>query len=73
MMDTEVTVGDHYHYKREYRGATHSICNLKFSVLDKISIVFHKGSNHEYHFIIKKLTEEFKGQFTCLEENTEKI
>ena len=26
----------------------------------------------DYHFIIKELTEEFKKQFTSLEENTEK-
>ena len=35
-------------------------------------IVFHNGSNYDYHFIIKKLVEEFEGQFTCLEENIEK-
>ena len=38
----------------------------------KIPIVFHNGSNYDYHFIIKELTEEFKKQFTCLAENTEK-
>ena len=25
-----------------------------------------------YHFIIKELAEQFKGQFKCLRENTEK-
>ena len=38
----------------------------------KIPIVFHNGSNCDYHFIIKELAEEFKKQFTCLGENTEK-
>ena len=38
----------------------------------KISIVFHNGSNYDYDFIIKELAEEFKKQFTCLGENTEK-
>ena len=38
----------------------------------KIRIVFHNGSNYDYHFIIKELEEEFKKQFTCLGENTEK-
>ena len=56
----------------EYRGAAHSICNLKYSVLKKIPIVFHNGSNYDYHFIIKELAEEFKKQFTCLGENNEK-
>ena len=38
----------------------------------KIPIVFHNGSNYDYHFIIKELAEEFKKQFTYLGENTEK-
>ena len=38
----------------------------------KIPVVFHDGSNHDYHFIIKELAEELKKQFTCLGENTEK-
>ena len=40
--------------------------------LKKILIVFHIGSTYGYHFIIKKLAEEFKKQFTCLRENIEK-
>ena len=63
---------DHCHYTGEYRGAVYSICNLKYSVPKKIPIVFHNGSNHNDHFIIKELAKEFKKQFTCLRENTEK-
>ena len=62
----------HCHFTGEYRGAAHSICNSKYSVPKKIHIVFHNGSNYDYHFIIKELAEEFKNQFTCLGENTEK-
>ena len=40
--------------------------------LKKVPIVFHNGSNYDYHFIIKKLAEEIKKQFTCLGKNTEK-
>ena len=65
-------VRDHYHYTREYRGAVHSICNLKYNVPKKIPIVFHNGSNYDCHVIIKELAEQFKKQFTCLGENTEK-
>ena len=44
-----------------------------YNVIRKeITVVFHNGSNYECHFIIKKLIEEFEGQFTCLGENTEK-
>ena len=39
---------------------------------NEIPVVFHNGSNHDYHFIIKELTNEFEGQFECLGENTEK-
>ena len=63
---------DHCHYTREYRGAEHSICNLKYAVPKKNPIVFHNGSNYDYHFIIKELAQEFQKQFTCLGENTEK-
>ena len=65
-------VRDHCHYTGEYRGATHSICNLKYSEPNKIPIVFHNGSNYDYHLIIKELAEEFKKQVTCFGGNTEK-
>ena len=65
-------VRDHCHYTRKFRGAAHNICNLRYKVLKKNPIVFHNGSTYDYHFIIKQLAEEFKGQFECLGENTEK-
>ena len=65
-------VRDLYHYTGEYRGAVHRICNLKYIVPKKINLAFHNGSNYDYNLIIKKLAEEFKKQFTCLGENTEK-
>ena len=34
--------------------------------------MFHNRSTYDYHFVIKKLVEEFKGNFDCLGENTEK-
>ena len=51
-------VRDYCHYTGEYRGAAHSICNLKYSLPKKIPLVFHNGSNYDYHFIIKKLAEK---------------
>ena len=38
----------------------------------EIPVVFHNGSTYDYHFIIKKLVEEFEGELECLGENTEK-
>ena len=73
LQDTQyLKVTDHCHYTEENRGAAHSICNFKYSVPKKIPIVFHNRSNYDYHFIIKELAEEFKKQFTCLGEITEK-
>ena len=63
---------DRYRYTGKYRGAAHSIWNLKYSVPKKIPMVFHNGSNYGYHFIMKELAEELQKQFTCLGENTEK-
>ena len=54
---------NHCQYTGKYRGAAHSICNLKFNVPNKITVVFHNCSNYDYHFIIKELTNEFEGQF----------
>ena len=55
-------VRDHCHYTREYRGAVHSMCNLKYSVPKKIPI--------DCHFIIKELSE--KNNLIVFWENTEK-
>ena len=65
-------VRDHCHYTGKFRGAAHNICNLRYKILKKIPIVFHNGSTYGYHFIIKQLAKEFKGNFDCLRENTEK-
>ena len=39
---------------------------------NEIPVVFHNGSNYDYHFIIKELANEFEGKLECLGENTEK-
>ena len=54
---------DHCHCKGEYRGAAHSICNLKYCAPKKIVIAFHNGFNYDYHFIKKELVDKFKKQF----------
>ena len=63
---------DHCFYTGKFRGAAHSICNLKYNVPLEIPVKNDNGSAYDYHFIIKKLAEEFKGQFECLGENMEK-
>ena len=64
-------VRDYYHYTGKYRGAAHSICNLRCKTSKEISIVFHTGSMYGYHFIIKELAKELEDQFECLRENTD--
>ena len=46
--------------------------NLRYKVPKEIPVVFHNVSTYDYHFIIKQLAREFKGNFECIGENTEK-
>ena len=36
---------------------------------NKLPVVFHRGSDYEYCFIIKELANEFEGQLECVGEN----
>ena len=65
-------VRDHCHYAGKFRVAAHSICNLNYKLPQEIPVKIHSGSKYDYHFIIKELVEEFKGEFECLGEKTEK-
>ena len=65
-------VRDHCHYTGKFRGAAHSICNLRYKIPKEIPVVFHNGSTYDYRFIINKLAKEFYGQLESLGENTEK-
>ena len=46
-------VRGHCHYTEKFRGAAHSICNLKYKAPKEIPVIFHNGSTYDYHFIIK--------------------
>ena len=65
-------VRDHCHFTGKYRGAAHSTCNLKYKVPKDIPVVFHNGSIYDNHLIIKQISKEFNGYFTCTGENAEK-
>ena len=65
---TRRKVRDHCYYTKQFRGAAHSECNLRYKMPKEIPVVFHNGSTYDYNFITKKLVEEFE----CLGENTEK-
>ena len=65
-------VRDHCHLTGKFRGAAHCICNLCYKIPKEIPVVFHDGSMCDYHFTIKQLAKEFKGDFECLGGNTKK-
>ena len=66
------TVKEHCHYTGQYRGDAHSKYNLNYKIVKEIPALFHNGTVYDYHFIIKYLSTEFKGNSECLGENTEK-
>ena len=59
MKDKKYCIVRDCRYAAEHKEAVHAICNLKYSVPKIIPIVFHNGSNYDYHFIIKELVENF--------------
>ena len=59
-------VKDHCSYNGKYIGAAHSICNLKYSISQEISLIFHNGLKYNYHFIIKELPKEFEEEFNLI-------
>ena len=48
------------------------MCSKKSKIPKEIPVIFLNGSTYDYHLIIKELAKEFKGQFECLGEHTEK-
>ena len=65
-------VRDHCHYAGNYRGAAHSLCNLRYQVQKDIPVIIHNRSNYDFHLLIKDLAKKFKSNIHCLGENTEK-
>ena len=55
-------------YTGKYQGTCYKICRFKDKILKDIPIIFHNGSNYDYHLIIYKLAISFKmyGSFHCL-------
>ena len=53
-------VRDHDHYTGIYRGAAHSLCNLRYSTQVDIPVIFHKGSNYDFHLIITELAKKIQ-------------
>ena len=67
-----IKVIDHDHYTGKYRGAAHSICNLRYETQKDIPVVIHNGSNYDFHLLITELAKDFRSNIHCIGENTEK-
>ena len=63
---------DHDHYTGKYRGAAHSICNLRYKKQEDIPVVIHNGNNYDFHLIITELAKEFTSEIYCIPEDKEK-
>ena len=64
-------VRDHCHLTGKYRGAAHSICNLKFRLPKFYPVIFHNLSGYDSHLFIKNLGKS-EGKIDCIPNNEEK-
>ena len=62
---------DHCHHRGKFRGAAHSISNLKHKVPKEIPLIIHNAS-YDTHFILNQLAIEFKGELNCIGDNIER-
>ena len=69
--DKYYKIKDHCYYTGKHIGEAHVVCIKKYKTPTEIPVVFQNGSTCDYHFIIKELAKEFKGQFELLGEITE--
>ena len=66
-------VRDHDHYTGTFRGAAHSICNLRYSTQKDISVFFHDGTNYDFNLVINQLAKKFRLELHFIPLNGEKF
>ena len=54
-------VRGHCHYSGLYRGAAHSLCNLRYRIPSYIPVVFHNLSGYDAHLFIRELATTVPG------------
>ena len=64
-------VRDHCHLTGKFRGAAHSICNLKYRLPKFYPVIFHNLSGYDSHLFIKNLGKS-EGKIDCIPNNEEK-
>ena len=65
------SVRDHCHLTGKFRGAAHSICNLKYRLPKFYPVIFHNLSGYDSHLFIKNLGKS-EGKIDCIPNNEEK-
>ena len=63
-------VRDHCHYSGLYRGAAHSLCNLKYKIPKYIPVVFHNLAGYDAHLFIRELSKHVT-KMGVIAKNTE--
>ena len=67
-----IKLRDHDHYTGDYRGAAHSICNLRYSTQVDIPVAFQNGAKYDFNLLITELAKEFRSEMRCIPLNTDK-
>ena len=63
-------VRDHCHCTGLYRGAAHSLCNLKYKIPNYIPVIFHNLAGYDAHLFIRELAKYTTGM-GVIAKNTE--
>ncbi|XP_047985628.1 uncharacterized protein LOC125226449 [Leguminivora glycinivorella] len=64
-------VRDHDHITSEYRGAAHSLCNLKYRICSFIPVVLHNLTGYDSHLFIEELAK-YPGSIKIMPQSKEK-
>ena len=65
-------VRDHDHYTGKFRGAAHSVSNLRHSTQIGIPVFFDNGTNYDFNLLIEEFANEYKSGINCIPLNTNK-
>ncbi|XP_041351368.1 uncharacterized protein LOC121370296 [Gigantopelta aegis] len=65
-------VRDHCHITGEFRGATHSECNLNYKFTGRIPVVFHNLRGYDSHLIMQAIGKIQSKPISCIPNNMEK-
>ena len=63
---------DHDHYRRNYRGVAHSICNLRATRSNDTFLGIHNGSGYDFKLLLKKFAFHFEEVISFIAETIEK-